>query len=137
MERTKTGGRPKLPDEEKRQYSFHVRLNKEEYDIMETRIKRSRYSSRRQYLLEMSKGVTIRPEVTEVQLFDRLKDIYMEINHIGKNINQISRKINSMECKVPGSVIEYELKKCNKTMETCKHQTEILAEIGHKISSKI
>lgn len=129
--------RPKLSNEEKRDLVFKVSLNKEEFMYMEECIKKSNWGCRRKYLMEVSKGNSVRPQVTDVALFNQLRDVFIEVRHIGTNINQIAKKVNSFDNNVSGTVIDYELRKCIELMEMCHEQTTILADVAKKISDNL
>lgn len=83
----------------KRSYAFVLRLNKQEYDKLESLVKESG-QPREEYIRSLINGLTPIPALP----IDFYKMI-QELNAIGNNLNQISRKANALHIV---NAIEYQ-----------------------------
>ena len=87
----------------KREHRMTVRLNRDEYTKVLSKIERSGLS-KQDYILSsiLNKKIQERLNVDYFKLIN-------EVNHVGTNLNQIARKLNSNESILKDEIIQNQL----------------------------
>lgn len=87
----------------KREHRMTVRLNRDEYTKVLSKIERSGLS-KQEYILSsiLNKKIQERLNVDYFKLIN-------EVNHVGTNLNQIARKLNSNESILKDEIIQNQL----------------------------